>query len=77
MARLVRTMELTDAEKGIVRRLLLQRIRIKALRNFRHICRLIPMLAEQNFWDDVAALATSADGSIRHRASLALSYFPQ
>ena len=67
---------LTDAEKTSLQRLLLNRIETCALRNFRHICRLIPMIERDGFHAEVCNRAKSTDPQIRRRAEFALAYFP-
>jgi hypothetical protein len=64
-------------ETANVQTLLLTRIRTRALRNFRHICRLIPMIEDRRLRETVAELAVSDDAAIRRRAEFALVYFPK
>jgi hypothetical protein len=75
IVRKVKKLELTQAEKSSIRELLLKRIRSKALRNFRDICRLVPQIEDQNFEDAITVLSRSSDQAVRHRAEFALSYF--
>jgi hypothetical protein len=75
IVRKLKKLELTQAEKSSVRELLLKRIRSRALRNFRDICRLVPKIKDQNFEDAITVLSRSSDQAIRHRAEFALSYF--
>lgn len=71
----VKRLSLTAEEKGKVRDLLLNRIHTKALRNFRNICRLIPVIEESGLREAIGESARSADPSVRHRVEFALTYF--
>ncbi|MBL9047303.1 MAG: hypothetical protein JNK34_08350 [Tabrizicola sp.] len=71
----IKKLKLTADEMFKVQTLLLNRIRTKALRNFRHICRVIPMIENRQLRETVAELAASDDPSIRRRAEFALAYF--
>jgi hypothetical protein len=62
-------------EKRVIQKLLLHRTKVKALRNFRQICRLIPMIEDAPLRAEIEELTQSQDPSIRHRAKFALSYF--
>ncbi len=73
--RRIKRIDLTPAEKTTVQQLLLKRIQTKALRNFRHICRLMPQISDADFHARVAALSRSTDPAVRHRAGFALAYF--
>ncbi|MEP5821226.1 hypothetical protein [Tateyamaria sp.] len=76
LLRKIKKLSLTDAEQALLKDLILKRIDNKALRNFRQICRFIPMLETLGFSNEVAARTRSSDPSVRHRANFALSYFP-
>ena len=71
----IKRLPLMAEEKAKVQALLLNRIRNKAQRNFRQICRLIPIIDGGGLKAIVAELAMSADPSVRYRAGFALSYF--
>ena len=71
----IKRLHLTTEDKAKVQALLLNRIRNKALRNFRQICRLIPIIDGGELKEIVVELAISADPSVRYRAGFALSYF--
>lgn len=72
----IKKLSLSEVEKGLLRKLILKRIDSKALRNFRHICRLIPIIDIVGFSNEVTSRARSQDPSIKRRAEFALSYFP-
>lgn len=76
LLRRVKKLELTDSEKHILRELILRRIETRALRNFRHLCRLIPLIETKAFQDEVSCLAQSDNPNVRRRAEFALQYFP-
>lgn len=71
----IKRLPLMAEEKAKVQALLLNRIRNKAQRNFRQICRLIPIIDGGGLKEIVAELAMSVDPSVRYRAGFALSYF--
>lgn len=71
----IKKLSLTREEKSKLQVLLLNRIQHRAMRNFRHICRMVPLVESPGFKETVAGLAASVDPSIRHRAMFALSYF--
>jgi len=73
----IKKLKLTPDEKAKVQILLMNRIRSRALRNFRHICRLISMIENRRLRETVAELAVSDDSAIRRRAEFALAYFPK
>lgn len=73
----IKKLKLTPDETVKVQTLLLSRVRTGALRNFRHICRLIPMIEDRRLRETVAELALSDDPAIRRRAEFALVYFPK
>lgn len=71
----VKKLTMTEDEMAKVRTLLLNRIRTKALRDFRHVCRLVPLVKSRDLRETVEELAASSDPSTRHRARFALPYF--
>jgi uncharacterized membrane protein YheB (UPF0754 family) len=73
----IKRLKMTPDEKAVIRNVILSRIRNRALRNFRHFCRLIPRIATSEFSHQINGLARSDDGGARHRAQFALSYFPK
>ena len=75
LIRKIKKLSLIVAEKQLLRDLILKRIDTKALRNFRQICRLIPLIETAGFGNEVAARVRSNDASVRHRAKFALLYF--
>lgn len=76
LLRRVKKLSLTGSEKTSIQRLVLKRIETRALRNFRHICRLIPMVDSDGFHTEVSNRAKSTDPQVRRRAKFALGYFP-
>ena len=76
LLRKIKKLSLSEAEKALLRNLILKRIDNKALRNFRHICRFIPVIEAVGFSNEVVARTRSHDPSVKHRAEFALSYFP-
>lgn len=76
LLRRVKKLKLTDGEKHILQELVLRRIRARALRNFRHICRLIHLIETKEFLAEVSFLARSDNPNVRRRAEFALQYFP-
>lgn len=76
LLRKIKKLILTEAEKSLLRGLILKRIDTKALRNFRQICRLIPTIETLGFSNEVVARTRSSDPSVRRRAEFALSFFP-
>ena len=74
MVRRAKKLALTEAEKQIIQTLLLKRIDTKALRNFRDICRLIPMIETEGFCNEINKRRSFDDQSVRHRAEFAISY---
>jgi hypothetical protein len=73
----IKKLPLTPGETATMQTLVLNRIRNKALRNFRHICRLIPIIEGRLLRETVAELAASEDPAIRRRAEFALNFFPK
>lgn len=74
LLRKIKKLSLTEAEKALLRDLVLKRIATKALRNFRHICRLIPTIETLGFRNELTARGRSSDPSVRRRAKIAISY---
>lgn len=74
--RRVKRLDLSAEEKTIIRSLLLNRTKHKALRNYRHICRLLPLIADAEIKTELEELSRSQNAGIRHRARFALSYLP-
>lgn len=72
--KLLKSLDLTDAEKDIVRQTILRRIRNGALREFRRFCRLIPKIMNDAFVDELRDAANSTDTQIQRRAVFALEY---
>jgi len=76
LLRRVKKLSLTESEKTSIQRLVLKRIETRALRNFKHICRLIPLANSDGFHTEVSNRAKSTDPQVRRRAEFALGYFP-
>lgn len=76
LVRRIKKLDLSETEKVLIQELILKRIDTNALRNFRDICRLIPMIETEGFSNKIAARLRSDEPSIRHRAEFAALYFP-
>ena len=76
LLRQIKRLRLSEAEKLLIQELILKRIDTKARRNFRDICRLIPKIETDRFRNKVSLRAQSDQPSVKHRADLAVSYFP-
>ncbi|MGH1454918.1 MAG: hypothetical protein ACRBBV_17265 [Paracoccaceae bacterium] len=72
----VKKLSLSPTEKASLQRLLLNRIENAALRSFRRICQLIPMIDSDPLREAVRDRARSTDPSVKRRAEFALRYFP-
>ncbi len=72
----VKKLPLTKSEKTSIQLLVLKRIETRALRNFRHICRLIHMADSNGFHSEISNRAKSSDPQVKRRAEFALDYFP-
>ena len=75
--RRVKRLKLAVDEKQIMQKLVLGRVRVRAFRNFRDVCRLIPKIADAGFQTEIEDLMNSHDAATRQRANYALKYFPQ
>lgn len=75
--RRAKRLSLAAVEKRTMQKLLLGRVRVKAFRNFRDVCRLIPKIADAGFQAEIEDLTNSRDAGTRQRATFALKYFPQ
>lgn len=76
LARKVKRCDLKEAEREVLRRLIVKRIRKGALREFRRFCQLIPRIANAAFLRELSELSRASDPSVRHRAKFALRYLP-
>ncbi|MBV1904253.1 MAG: hypothetical protein KUG58_11540 [Marinosulfonomonas sp.] len=76
LLRKIKWLSLFETEKTMLQNLILKRIDTKALRNFRDICRLIPIIETVGFHSAIASRARSSNPDVKHRAELAASYFP-
>ena len=76
LLRRVRKLRLTQTEKEILQDLILRRIENRALRNFRRICNLIPLIESEGFRSRVSEQARSGNPDVRRRAEFTLGYFP-
>ncbi len=72
----VKKLTLTNLEKTSIQNLVLKRIETRALRNFRHICRLIRLVDDSSFHSEVSSRAKPNDAQVKRRAEFALAYFP-
>ncbi|MEL0438094.1 hypothetical protein [Phycobacter sp. K97] len=72
----IKKLDLTASEKVQIQDLILQRIDTKALRNFRHICRLVPLVDTDDFISRIETRLRSDDPNVRRRAEFATAYFP-
>ncbi len=70
----IRGLDLDEAEKSIIRDLIMGRIHNGAMREFRHFCRLIPRVQNKSFVDDLNHLSDARDLSVSSRARFALRY---
>lgn len=70
----VKKLSLTELEKESIRQTILKRVETRALRNFRHLCRLIPRIEDDQFRYELRSRAKSKDPQMRRRAEFALSY---
>ncbi len=75
LVRRIKKLDLSESDKVLIQQLVCKRIDTKALRNFRDICRLIPMIDTDGFGQKIATRLQSDDPSVRHRAEFAVSYF--
>ena len=70
----LKKVKLSDDEKEIFRRTILQRVKNGAYREFKHYCRFIPQIASESFIEDLHSASCSHDESIQSRAKFALNY---
>ena len=73
--RRIKKLALSRSEKRAVQKLLVTRVKERGLRNFRDICRLVPVIEDGSLRTEIENLACSDHDGIRHRARFALSYF--
>ncbi|MFD2205749.1 hypothetical protein [Kiloniella antarctica] len=71
----IKKLKLSTGEKNKIQVLILHRIETRALRNFRNICRLIPVISDDDFHQAVLDRYRSKDENVRRRAEFALCYF--
>ena len=74
LLRLLKSLNLSDGEKDILRQTILRRVRNGALREFRRFCQLIPKIESDAFVVELRNEARSADTQIQRRATFALEY---
>ncbi len=74
LLKLLKSLDMTDEEKGIVRQTILRRIRNGALREFRRFCQLIPKIKNDAFVAELREAANSTDAQMQRRALFALEY---
>jgi len=77
LLRLIKRLSLTADEREVLQELIIRRIQTRALREFRALCRCIPLLASEAFYADVLAAAQDDDRAVARRAAFALGYFPR
>lgn len=75
--RRVKRLPLSEYEKRILRKMLMGRVKVKAFRNFRDVCRLIPIFQDSELRTEIEELTHSLDAGIRHRAMFARAFFTQ
>jgi hypothetical protein len=74
LLKLLKSLNLSDGEKDILRQTILRRVRNGALREFRRFCQLIPKIENDAFVDELRNEAKSTDAQIQRRATFALEY---
>ena len=74
LLRKMKKLKLTDAEVRVLQGLLLRRIDTRAYRNFRDICRMMPLIETDEFAVSVFLRLRDTDPSVMHRAGLAVTY---
>ena len=74
LLKLLKPLDLTDAEKAVLRQTIQRRIRSGALREFRRFCQLIPKIQTSEFVVELQAAAKSTDPQVQRRAVFALKY---
>lgn len=74
LLRLLKSLNLTDGEKAVLRQTILRRVRNGALREFRRFCQFIPKIGNDAFIAELRAEAKSTDAQIQRRAAFALKY---
>ena len=75
MLRRIRKPVLTEAEKATLRGLILKRIDGPGMREFRHVCCMVPRAGSPDLEERITSLAQSTDPSVRVRAAFAERYF--
>ncbi len=70
LLRKVKKLDLSEAEKSSIQELILKRIDTKAFKNFRDICRLIPIVETEGLSNEIALRALSNAPSVKHRADV-------
>ena len=73
--RRIKRLDLTSSEKGAIRALLMSRIQGPGRRNFRDICKLVPLVQNDGLAAKIADLVTSPDTAVSARAKMAQTYF--
>ncbi|MEL6335519.1 MAG: hypothetical protein AAFQ88_02615 [Pseudomonadota bacterium] len=76
LLRRMKALSLTDDEIGILRRLVLRRIDRGGRREFKCVCRLIPLIDGSVFREEIAARSRSDRPRLGQRALVAASYLP-
>lgn len=74
LLRLLKSLELTDEEKTVLRQIILRRVRNGALREFRRFCQFIPKIEDDAFISELREQAKSTDEQVKRRAAFALDY---
>ncbi|MEM1151725.1 MAG: hypothetical protein AAGI03_14430 [Pseudomonadota bacterium] len=74
LIRLIKSLDLLDGEKDVLRQTILRRVRNGALREFRRFCQLIPKIENDAFVAKLRKEARSTDAQIQRRAAFALKY---
>ncbi len=71
----IKKLDFSEEECEIIRALVLRRIEKRALREFKHICRLIRKVETKGFHESVMDRSKSRDSRVKRRAEFALGYF--
>jgi hypothetical protein len=74
LLRALKSLELSEREKAVIRETILRRVRDGALREFRRFCQLVPRIQNDDFVSELRKRARSTDPQIRRRAAFALEY---
>lgn len=74
LLRLIKSLDLLDGEKDVLRQTILRRVRNGALREFRRFCQLIPKIENDAFVAELRKEAKSTNAQIQRRAAFALNY---